>query len=499
MIYCFSDFLLPPFIGPRMILLGGKMNSFKFNLFTIFFLFFYQAGAVRPDLKNLPIGLTPAEVQIQESTRELFVPVAGRSPVSGVIHSLGEWEEAAEVLTLWPNPSYMKALSENGKVRLFADSDSEKSWWQNWITKNNLNPNQFSFFVVPTDSIWVRDYGPWPIVDSQGQFGLVDTVYNRPRPQDDRLPDFIGRSLSLPVYKIGLVHTGGNYYSDGLGNAFSSTLVFTENSKLGQQEIFKRMFDFLGIHRYTTSRLSPQITIEHLDTFGKLVAPDTWVFSQFPPNSRHFADSERMVELLKTLTSPYGTPYKIHRLKMSVIPGSSGEDYRAYINSFISNKTLFFPTYGDQLDKAAEQVYQQALPGYKIVGVQNGSTEWGDSVHCRSRNLVQHDTVFVFPKIAPETLVEGQRILVNAHVYPSPGATLGPVVLSWKINEGPFQEINMEHLGGYNYSVELPAQDAGNKVSLFIKTQDSRGKVKTAPIQAPSMTIDAVIQNSAGI
>lgn len=59
---------------------------------------------------------------------------------------------------------------------------------------------------------------------------LVDWIYNRPRPLDDVTPTAIAAAFGLPIYETktppwDLVHTGGNYMSDGFGTAFSSTLT----------------------------------------------------------------------------------------------------------------------------------------------------------------------------------------------------------------------------------------------------------------------------------
>ncbi|MES3037750.1 MAG: agmatine deiminase family protein [Bdellovibrionota bacterium] len=461
-------------------------GSTSFIFVTLFSL---SALAIRPDLKTLPIGLAPSEQNIQIRGESPSAP-----PISGVIHSLGEWEESREAMTLWPNKSWIRALSDNGKVRLLADSNSDQKWWQEWITDAGINESAISYFVVKTDSLWVRDYGPWYIVDSKGQFGIVDNIYNRPRPNDDKVPEFISKALSLPLYKTGLTHTGGNYYSDGSGNAFSSTLVFTENTNLQKDGVLKRMLDFLGIERYATSPLSPNITIEHLDTFGKLVSPDTWVFSQFPANSKHYKSSEDMVALLKTLRSPYGTPYKIFRMKMTKLPQNSGEQYRAYINSFISNGVLYFPSYGDEVDKEVTTIYQQALPSYKIVGVDAEETEWGDSVHCRSRNLINWNTVFIFPYIPQKSLMAGEPILVTARIYPSPGKQIKNASVVWKVNGSDERVIPLTESNLHEFSATLPAQTRGAQLSLYFVAEDTNGVKKTSPIRAPSMTINAVIE-----
>lgn len=429
--------------------------------------------------KNLPIELTEEEKPlleeyIREAQRDLT------DAPKGPIHSLGEWEEAEAAMTLWNNGSLIKALSENGNVKILADSNSDKNSWISRIKDLNLDESKFSFFVVPTDSMWVRDYGPWWIVDGEGKFGIVDTIYNRPRPRDDVVPDFIGRQLNVSVYKPGLVHTGGNYYSDGLGNAFSSTLIERENNNFSVQEILERMLTFLGIESYTRSDLGKNVTIEHLDTFGKLVAPDTWVFSQFSESSRFYKDSERMVEILKNKTSPYGTPYKILRLKMV----GNGERFRAYINSFISNGTLYFPAYGDQIDDEVKAVYQAALPGYKIVGVSAQGTEWGDSVHCRTRNLIQKDTIFIFPKIQNQS---AREISLEAKIIPREGhqITSAEAVFMKNGQEVLRIPLNLDKKNTFKATTPL-AEEHGE---FYILAKDTSGKIKTHPMMAPQMLI----------
>lgn len=449
----------------------------KHRVIVASFIVCLSAIAIQPDKKTLPIGLAP-----HETTVEREIPAQTQPPV-GPIRSLAEWEEADAAMTLWVNPSLVSALVKRGPVKLIADGRNEENWWRNWLKSNGISDTQVSFFQIPTNSIWIRDYGPWFILDGKHQFGIVDTKYNRPRPLDDLVPEYIAKELGVPIYQPGLVHTGGNYYNDALSNAFSSTLVYTENSSLGNAEVDKRMRNYLGIERYTTSRLAPGMTIEHIDTFGKLVSPDTWVFSDFPQGSPFRVDSENMVTLLKTLKSPYGTPYKIHRLKMV-----GGGGYRAYINSFISNKALYFPAYGDSIDNEVATIYQKALPGYDIVPVSTMGTQWGDSVHCRMRNLLRAKTIFLFPTV--EKAASGE-IVVNAEVLPSPGHKLvGNPSLHWSVNGVSKGVLPMEKVGGENYAKRVPAPMKGAKLSFWIEAKDSSGKQKTAPLNAPQMTID---------
>ncbi len=430
---------------------------------------------------ELPRGLADFESPVLVSR-----DVAISDPPEGHIRSLGEWEESEAIMTLWQNSSLMNAYTQHGKVKILTTA-SGKGGWDSWLGKIGADKSQVSYFFVRTDSMWVRDYGPWFILDGQGVFGMVDTIYNRPRPNDDKVPQFLAKELDLPIYETGLVHTGGNYYNDGQDNAYSSTLVYSENASLSKTEVDDRMKAFLGIERYTTSKLAPKATIEHIDTFGKLVAADTWVFSEFPAGSQFRKDSEAYVSLLKTLKSPYGTPFKIHRMKMSRRAGARGdraEDYRAYINSFISNRVLFFPTYGDEIDDEAKAVYQAALPGYEIVGVSNGQTSWGDSVHCRSRNLLKKNTVFLFPAIS------GSELLVEA--FASPGARLDEAPVAHIEEDGETRSVALERAGDRLFKTPLVGKP-GSTLRVYVTARDTNGVEKVSPPGAPLQKIEYLL------
>lgn len=386
-------------------------------------------------------------------------------------------------MTLWANPSLIREMSKRGKVILFSDTHSDKQWWSSWLKQNNIPETNISYVQVATNSIWIRDYGPWPIVDGQGNYGLVHNTYNRPRPVDNQVAGKLAQAFGVPFYDTGLTHTGGNYYSDGVGNAFSSTLVFTENSSLGKNRVLDRMKEFLGVERYTTSRLNPSITIEHLDTYGKLVAPDTFVFGEFSAGSKYKADSEAMAALLAGLKSPYGTPYKIHRMKMSAGPGV---EFRAYLNSFISNGALYYPTYGnDALDAAAKAVYQAALPKYEIVGVDAAGTAWGDSVHCRNRNLIEWKTAFLFPKVERIAANGTEATEISLDAIASPGAQfLGAPELTWSVDSGTEHTLYMDGVGGARYVAKVPNVPAGARLKFHVTVHDDSGLNKRAPAHA---------------
>ena len=113
---------------------------------------------------------------------------------------------------------------------------------QNTVTSlyqsNGVNLDHCSFLIAPSDSYWTRDYGPWFIYNSiNDEMEVVDFTYNRPRPYDNQIPAAYATDQGFTLNMLDLVHSGGNYMTDGQGIAISTDLVQTENPGLTPEEI----------------------------------------------------------------------------------------------------------------------------------------------------------------------------------------------------------------------------------------------------------------------
>ena len=58
---------------------------------------------------------------------------------------------------------------------------------------------------MPTNSVWIRDYGPWWIYEPDNRRAIIDLTYNRPRPQDDAFPELFADNFGVSYYGLGLV------------------------------------------------------------------------------------------------------------------------------------------------------------------------------------------------------------------------------------------------------------------------------------------------------
>ncbi|RMG61203.1 MAG: hypothetical protein D6722_19995 [Bacteroidetes bacterium] len=146
---------------------------------------------------------------------------------------MAEWEEIEYLVVTWTQyipvlRDIVRYAQEEAKVLIIC---SDSNAVRDYLSLRNIPLTQVSFLQTPYNSIWVRDYGANSVyAGSVDSLLLVDWIYNRPRPADDTIPRVLARQLGLPHYGMttppyDLVHTGGNFMSDGLGTAFSSELV----------------------------------------------------------------------------------------------------------------------------------------------------------------------------------------------------------------------------------------------------------------------------------
>ncbi len=444
-----------------------------------------------PGIKDLPIGIAPEE---WGRMHEIGSTSEATAAPTGPVRAAAEWDETLGVFCLWDNAELMDGLQQAGDVIIITQNSS---YWNGWLNNNGIPTGNFSYLNAQTDTWWVRDYGPWFIWDGNGDFGLVNNIYNRPRPHDDVIPQAIASAYGIPFYSMDMEHTGGNYAADGYGRGFSSRLVYKENPTISEASIRQTFVDYLGIDEYLTQELD--YDIEHFDTFGKPVAPDTIVWGEFPEHTTPWFWSEAALRHYQSLQSPYGWPYKIHRLPL----WDHSWSWTAYVNSFITGEHILVPSYNSGHDNEARSIFQAAAPGYQIVLADNDGTFWGDSIHCRTRNLHRGNGVRIYPAPHWEQAADSASgYEVAAEILTAPATQVaGRPQLRWTVTGGaPYTSENMLPTGNANeYAASIPAWPAGTTINYYIEANDRLGNSRSSPPVAPGalFTIDVVSDGSA--
>ena len=436
----------------------------------------------------LPIGFTEEELS---RLNEIGTYQNGTDPPPDGVRNPGEFEPATGVMVRWPLGvpyDFLVDVSNNSELWVIVSSSQQGSA-QSALTSAGVNMSNTDFIVASTNSIWVRDYGPWFIVLPDGTQGIFDYDYNRPRPQDDLIPQVIGSQWGIPVYISDIIHTGGNYMSGGLGESMSTNLVYVEDPN-PDSWVDQQMEDYLGVTDYTTFEDPQQSYIDHIDCWAKILSPDRIMVLQVPPSNPDYAALEAVADLIGDSPSPYGTPWDVYRVYSS---GTEG-----YVNGLLHNDTYYMPVWNTGNDTPAAASFAEALPGYTITPIYYGEFANTDALHCRSRNVMDRYMLEVI-----HTPVSSQQsgfpVAISSFIRPNPANTLSSASLYYRINSGAFSQVSMAPAGENFYTAEIPGQSDGDLVEYYIRAEDSSGRVSAHPQFAPETWFNSYTVVSTGI
>jgi hypothetical protein len=200
---------------------------------------------------------------------------------------------------------------------------------------------------------------------------------------------------------------------------------------------------------------------------------------------------EEFAESFSELTTFYGRPFNIHRLFCPIINGGSWETnpVAAYTNSLILNNKVLVPQYGIVQDFQALQVYQEAMPGYEVIGFDGASgSPWHaeDALHCRTMGVFNPDMIHISHKsIRTEEFGNNGFIYIEAEVidYGNSNTNLESVMLNWKYSaeDGPFGEIDLALELDNIYSGTFPALNSNSLIEYFITATNITGDIVSHP------------------
>ena len=425
-----------------------------------------------------------SEEEMYDTSRGLnFVET---DPPAGEPRFVAEFEPMQGVMIRYPlgiPTSLVAQLSNNCMVYCIV-STSQQNQAQNSFQNAGVNMSNVTFVNAPTDSYWVRDYGPWYIFEDRNP-AIVDNIYNRPRPNDDNISGVFANYWNIPMYGMNLQHTGGNMMEDGRGHGVSDDLVFQENN-YNEENVRNKMRDYLGIDPYHVT-IDPQGDyIAHVDCWGKYLAPDKILIAQLPQSNPRYQYYEEVAEYFENTNCCWGYPYRVYRVQE---PG--GYTLAPYTNSLILNKTVYVPMgTNNTYNQDAIAVYQEAMPGYEIVGVNGGSAGWEntDALHCRTRGVMDFNMLFVDHRNVLHGEQEWQEsIPVVSKFIAYSGANLkqDSLLVYYSIDGGTYQTAHMTATGNPDeYVGYITGYQGGSEIDYYVFGADESGHRYTQPVFA---------------
>ena len=361
-----------------------------------------------------------------------------------------------------------------------------------------MNSENIEFIVADYNSVWVRDYGPQSIyLKGTNELAFVDWVYNRPRPSDDQVPTAVANYLSVPIYQMTqspnrLVATGGNFMADGDGKGFSSKLILQENSSLSESQIDTLQKKYMGIQPYVKMETLPFDGIHHIDMHIKLLDEETLLVGQYPTGVADGPQIEANLNyILNNFQTPYGRPYRVVRIPMP--PDEYGQypnqwsDYLTYTNSLILNNLVLVPIYGLAQDSEALSIYQEAMPGYNIVGINMRNViPASGAIHCITKEIAANDPIFISHPIRDEVEYSYPGYTLTANISSASGIQEASLYWSLDPSEG-FNQVSMT-ADGEEYTASISYLPPNSKVHYYISATNNNEKTITKPLVAPQGT-----------
>ncbi len=436
------------------------------------------------------------------------------TPPTSPVRASAEWEEIDYLMVAWTGyPTIIREIVRAARLETqviiicgsACSGSTDSTSIKTTLTSNGIPLTNIHFLYAPCNSIWSRDYGQWNIYTNDvDSLALIDWIYNRPRPKDDTVPLAIANFTGLPIYRTtvapnNLVHTGGDFMTDGFGTGFSSNLILTDNLPAAgfganhtSAEIDTIMKHFMGINRYVKMTTLPYDVIHHIDMHLKLLDEETLLVGEYPAGVADGPQIEANLQyVLSNYNSVFGTPYKVVRIPMP--PGPTGTypdnngDYRTYANAVFVNKTIILPTYAQQYDTTALRIWREALPGYIIKTIDCNSiiTQLG-AIHCITKEVSAADPLLISHQALHDTYNTINPYQVDARIQHRSGISSAEIYYRTDTTQ-PYVSVSMtQDVDPIYWTGFIPAQPAGTTVYYYLQASSVSGKTQVRPMPAPA-------------
>jgi len=408
-------------------------------------------------------------------------------PPSTPIRNCAEWEPCTGVLIRYPLGipyGLITDFDDDVTVHCIVSSGYLSTAKSNFVA-NGVDTSKVEWLVQSSNTIWVRDYGPWFVFNGSGDIGIVDHEYNRPRPQDNAINGHFGTQQSIPVYAHGMTHTGGNYMTDGAHFSMSTDLVYDEAwsyDGMTEAQVDQLMEDYLGITTYNVPDDISSSGIHHIDTWAKFLDEENVLIKETWSSHYTYSNLEQRATLIASLPSSTGRNYQVHRVYCYNIGG--GEP-ASYTNSLILNDKIYVPTFGNSTyDNAALAAYQAAAPGYDVEGYYYGGFITDDALHCRTKGVMDRSMLRVAHVAIVDTMTG--PVTVTATVDDRSETGLSSVELNYRFSGGGWQTVAMSAAAGDFYEGEIPNPPSDTSVDYYIHAADNSGRSEGMPRTEPA-------------
>ncbi|HEV2972760.1 MAG TPA: agmatine deiminase family protein [Pirellulales bacterium] len=258
------------------------------------------------------------------------------------------------------------------------------------LKDNNLPEDCIDFFQWPVEAMWVRDYAPYFVVGDHAT--VIDYTYpEQNRDLEDSFSVAFAATFGLHYTHAHLTLEGGNLTSNGDGLCITTTRIGAGNEARGYnaERIGQLLHDYFHFDRWVHLKPLEDEPTGHTDMFLTVCAVNKVIVGLY----RSDEDAVNAPILDENSSALKGEPTKNGPMDVIRIPMPSHKDgnWRSYTNVIYANGVVLVPQYPDtdpDLDKVALNVFHEALPDWKMVGIDCSKLiAKRGALHCISRQV----------------------------------------------------------------------------------------------------------------
>lgn len=341
--------------------------------------------------------VTPRSMTAEERARWVLPDVSDRGlPPAGVLYTPAEYAPNEGLFLRWGSLNSVvteitvavTTQTEGAEVFLIVSGPAQESSAAATLASAGADLDRVQFLHMPSDSVWIRDYGPRTLFVGQDR-ALMDHSYNRPRPNDNQVPAGITALSGESLYELPLVHGGGNFHLFENRQAYMSDLILDENPGLSEQDVQDFYAEYHNLDLTILDPLPASFdSTQHLDMWFLPVDDHTVIIGQYDA------------------TEAGGIPYQVTEAAASLMtdrgytvlrtPGWRSGAHYTYTNSVVINEAVLlcqFDGYRTENGQAAD-VFEQAFPDKVIVGVDcSNIITYSGAIHCIVMHYAERGTL----------------------------------------------------------------------------------------------------------
>ena len=319
-----------------------------------------------------------------------------------------EWEKHEATWLTWPkNPTtfpprlmeeveqiyvkMIKELAQGERVDLLVDDPPtiEK------VSSLLESDDNVVFHTVKTSDVWVRDYGPIFLKNSNS-IAATKWIFNAwgNKYEDLRLDDQIGMRIAettgTRIFEPDMVLEGGSIDVNGARTCITSKqclLNKNRNPHLNQDQISQFLKEYLGVTKliWLDSGVAGDDTDGHVDDIARFVNKNTIIcMTEDNPEDENYEPLQKNLQILNETSDQKGDKIQVVPIRMpQKVDSEEGRLPASYANFYIGNAVVLVPTYGDPNDSPALNMFQTLFPDRKVIGINCKPLLYGlGAIHC---------------------------------------------------------------------------------------------------------------------